>query len=412
MTTASDTPTNGPIFFSKQPILDGDRRIWGYELLGGEVRQGIFQVFPQEESAAASLSSSTYYGLQDAMARGKKILVAFDARSVVEGLPHALPAENGVLRLSVGATLPPQVREKLTVLRADGYQVAVDVTGPEVATIAATADIMIFDFGVSIPPESAWGGTATLLARNVRTLEQFHNARQLGFALFQGPFFKEPDLIPGRKLSSNEVSRLHMLKVMESRDPDLEGIAAAVKADVAVSFRLLSLLNSAAFGLSQKINSVDHAVRLLGWVHLKKWLRAVLLADMAGQADGPKELAVLSMQRGRFLELVTTEYDYWGFQPETMFLLGMFSLLDTILGMPMAAVVELLPLDSKLKDALRREPNNEHMPLFELLNCLEDGDWPALETLSARLGMDQEEVKKAYAAAMDWASLLLSSEAA
>ena len=249
-----------------------------------------------------------------------------------------------------------------------------------------------------------------LLARNVRTQEQFHTARNLGFTLFQGPFFKEPELIPGRKLSSNEVSRLHMLKVMEGRDPDLEGIAAAVKADVAVSFRLLSLLNSAAFGLSQKIGSVDHAVRLLGWVHLKKWLRAVLLADMAGQDDGPKELAILSMQRGRFLELVTTEYDYWGFNPETMFLLGMFSLLDTILGMPMAEVVELLPLDAKLKDALRRDPNNEHMPLFNLVDCLEDGDWPALEELTGRLGMDQDTVKKAYAAAMDWSGLLLTSD--
>ena len=112
MTTTSETPTHEPVFFSKQPILDGDRRIWGYELLGGEVRQGIFQVFPQEESAAASLSSSTYYGLQDAMERGKKIMVAFDAGSVVEGLPHALPAANGVLRLSVGAALPPQVQKK------------------------------------------------------------------------------------------------------------------------------------------------------------------------------------------------------------------------------------------------------------------------------------------------------------
>jgi c-di-GMP phosphodiesterase len=135
----------------------------------------------------------------------------------------------------------------------------------------------------------------------------------------------------------------------------------------------------------------------------------VLFVDMAGKDEVPQELAALSLQRGRFFELLATEYDYWGFNPSTLFLMGLFSLMDAILAIPMENVVELLPLDAKLKAALSRDPNNEYRPLFELLECLEDADWPALEALSQKLFVDLGQIKNSFTQARDWAGGFFAS---
>ncbi|MCJ2163335.1 MULTISPECIES: HDOD domain-containing protein [unclassified Pseudodesulfovibrio] len=406
MTSTSDTPSEGSLFFTKQPILDAKRRIWGYELLGGELREGIYQVFSKNESAAAGLSSSTYFGIQEAMERGKKVVVAFDEQSILEGLPRALPPSHGIVRVSAGSGCSQEVLAALQAFRGEGLEVLFGVTDTLPEAICDSGDILAFDFSNRAPAPELLRQCAgiTLLAKGVKNLESFDVAKEMGFSLFQGSFVKEPELVPDRKLSSNEISRINMLRIMESSEPDFKALSEAVKADVTVSFRLLSFMNSPFFGFTQKIESIDHAIRLLGWVKVKSWLRAVILADMSGQEEGPQELAALSLQRARFLELITTEYDYWGFNPGTLFLLGMFSLLDAILGMPMPQVVELLPLDAKLKSTLCGDPNTEHQPLFDLMECLEDARWSDLEGQIAQLGFDLAVVKNAHASARDWAS--------
>ena len=409
MTSEKTTPEQHSIFFTKQPILDAKRSIWGYELLGGEMKEGIYEVFPQQESAA-SLSSSTYLSLQEAMERGKKIMIGFDEASILSGVPHALPPSFGVVRILSDATHGPGLDVALQGLHDEGYQTVIEILPGKLppAGICNQADIFAFDLGTapleqtSLDPLRKY--QALMLARGLKTGEQFQATREMGFALFQGSFFKEPECVPGRKLGSNEVARLNLFRLVETDDPDLKAIAAAIRSDVSVSFRLLSYLNSAFFGFRHNIQSIDQAMMLLGWVKLKGWLRAVLLVDMAGKEEVPQELAALSLQRGKFLELLAMAYDYWGFQPGTLFLLGLFSLMDAVLGMPMESVVELLPLEAKLKAALRGDPNSEYHPLFELLECLEDADWPGLQARTQKLCTDLDQIKNAFAQARDWAS--------
>ncbi len=396
------------IFFSKQPILDAKRAIWGYELLGGALREGLFEVFPQQESASG-LSSSTYLGLQEAMERGKKIMVSFDETGILSGMPHALPSPSGVVRLLPGESRAPGLEEALHALQGEGYQTALeslpDTPLPE--AFYRQADIISFDLSRGKPDPALLGrmdrSPARKLARGLKTREQFLAARDMGFALFQGPFFKEPEYLQDRPLGSNEVTRLNLFRLIEGEDPDVKALAEGIRSDVSISFRLLSYLNSAWFGFRHNIQSIDQAIVILGWVKLKSWLRAVLFVDLAGKEEVPQELAAISLQRGKFLELLGTHVDYWGFDPNTLFLLGLFSLMDAILGMPMEKVVDLLPLDAKLKAALRRDPNNEYRPLFELLESLEDGDWSALDTLTQQLFLDPGLIRERFAQARDWA---------
>jgi len=402
------------LFFTKQPVLDAKRSIWGYELLGAEMKEGIYEVFPAQESAAG-LCSITYQGLQEAMKRGKKIMIGFDDSGILTGVPHALPASYGVVRVLPGTARMSGLAAALQGLRTEGYTIMLEaVPGePLSADICGQADIIGFDLSAGGPEKEmlaqARAYSALMLARGLKTTEQFQASREMGFSLFQGSFFKEPECVRDRKLGSNEITRLSLFRLMEAEDPDIKALAAAIRSDVSVSFRLLSFLNSAAFGFRQNIQSIDQAIMLLGWIKLKSWLRAVLLVDMAGKDEVPQELAALSLQRGKFFELLATAYDYWGFNPGTLFLVGLFSLMDAILALPMEEVVEMLPLDAKLKVALRRDPDSEYRPLFNLLDCLEDGDWPALETLSQQLCMDIDRIKEAFTEARGWAEGFFTS---
>jgi c-di-GMP phosphodiesterase len=161
-----------------------------------------------------------------------------------------------------------------------------------------------------------------------------------------------------RKLASNEFVRFKLLQLIESNEPDFITLSRAVLSDATISLRLLAYLNSAAFGFSQRIKSIPQAIALLGWRTVKNWLRVVLLTDMS-QSKLAHELVLLSAQRGMFLELVGRDHDFWGFAPEGMHLIGIFSLLDVLLGIPMSEVVAFCRLDSMalpLQHFLNRVP--------------------------------------------------------
>ncbi|WP_029456697.1 EAL and HDOD domain-containing protein [Solidesulfovibrio alcoholivorans] len=411
-----DAASATPFFFTKQALFDVKRKLWGYEIQGGNDACAALTCFADREHVADSLASSSYMGVQHAVERGKKVVAPFDEAGLLAKAPYALPPQHGVVK-AVGAVRSPEaVVAAARQLRADGYILALE-DGPGMAAVpelAHMADVLCFNAGNGADPrdflDRAKGRKVMLLASRVQGLEQFEALKNAGFTLFQGRFFKEPEVLAERKFTSHQMSRFQLMRLIETEDPDVDALAEAISSDVSVSFRLLSYLNSAAFGFPQKIQSIRQAIMILGSVKMRNWLRAVLLADMAQHGDMPRELAELSLQRARFLEQVATRYDYWDFNPGSLFLLGLFSLLDAILGMPMAKVTELLPLEEKLKAALRRDTQSEYEPLLELVGCIEDADWTRLEELTQNLGFDLETVKTCASEAMAWSGAFFATQ--
>jgi EAL and modified HD-GYP domain-containing signal transduction protein len=403
---AGTPDTNGgasPLLFTKHAILDDKRRIWGYEFLCGVA----------EESACLlnekGLAQSSYIGLQQAIGRGRKVLASFSEKAVVEGAPYVLPPGHGVVQVREKSPLSDATLAALEKLKADGFLLAVEFAAAQDLGRRrfGLADVICCAPGKGELPSGfmlkAKGLKARLLARGVASAEEADKLRVQGFTLFTGPFLKEAEKLPERKLTSLETSRFTLLRMIEDPEPDFEALTQAISSDVSLSFRLLSYLNAPYFGLAQKVQSIKQAVVLLGWLKLKNWLRAVLLAEMSDKAELKSELVVISVQRGRFLELMTREYDFFGFNPGTLFMLGLFSLLDTLLGMPMAEAVDYLPLDDKLKAALLRRENNEYLPLLGLVDSLEEADWDRFGQLCQKLSMDPARIKGFFAQAMAWA---------
>ncbi len=415
--TENDLPKQNAvsIAIARQPIFDDQKRLWGYELFGVGVDEMPGSGFPKEEDVALSIASSSYISLQQVLGRGNRVMINFTEKSILYHLPYAFPAELACVSINEKICQRSTILELLKGLKSDGYMLAIDqFTGtPDYDPFYRLADIFVLDAHNRRKNELA----AVLkkgrmyetdfMAQKVLDLPTFNLCMELGFSLFHGPFFKAPEKIMVRKLTSNEVSRFNLLHLIEKEPPDFGELAQAIQSDVSISFRLLSYLNSSAFGFPQKIKSIQQAISLLGWRKMKNWLRVVLLKDV-GQTTEASELVLLSAQRGKFLEIIAKEYDYWGFNPDSLMLLGIFSLIDAMLGIPMEEIVTYLPLDNKLKAALCQDPNNEYLPLLMLAKNIEEAKWDRCEELIQQLNLDTAKVKEAFQKSVNWAGRLTS----
>ncbi len=389
------------LVLGRQPIFDRRQRLWGYELFclpGGGPAAG----------ALTCLAAGSYVGLQEVSEQGRRLVIRLQEKEIFEHLPYALPPATGVLKLPATTAAEAATLQQLRQLRQDGYLLALDrYSGrPGEDAWLPLTDLLCLDSGQ--PALETLVGIArqhsvSLLATGVDDRVRLDRCRALGFDLFQGSFYKAPATVSVRSISSNQVARLRLLEILEQPDPDFAKLAETIQSDAGLTYRLLAYLNSAAFGFRQNIRSVRQAVALLGWTRTRNWLRVALLSGLSHNPE-TAELVRLAAQRGRFLEGLGERFDYWGFQPDTLQLVGLFSLLDAILGMPMADVVRLLPVEEKLKAALRQESNNEYTPWLRLSTLLEEDHLDDARELIQRLGLEEEAVLAAFRSAVAWAN--------
>ncbi len=416
--TASVETIQDSISIARQPIFDDNLRLWGYELFCVGTEAGPPAGLVGNDTIACNVAASAYLGLQQIVERGKKIVVDFNEKGILGNMPYALPPLLAVVKIAEMKNPRPELVASLARLKSDGYLVAVaGFTGsPAAAPLHCLADILGVDITerrkdeLASIMEAARAYPAMRMALRVAHSKWLDMYRDLGFGLFCGSFFKTPDEIKIRKLSSNEVARFQLLRMLEAEEPNFRKLAETIQADVSISFRLLSYLNSAAFGFPRKIKSISQAITILGWRKMKNWLRVVLLTDV-NQRKEASDLVMLSAQRAKFLELIARDHDFWGFDPDSLHLLGLFSLIDAMLGIPMTEIVTHLPIENKIKAALCGDPNNEYQPLLQLSRDFEEARWADAETMIRQLNLDETKVRTAFKRSVDWGNELAALHA-
>ncbi len=411
MTEKKTSDNLNPVTFARLPVFDAEKKLWGYELMFMSSIAGSFADSESDHRLSADTMAGTALALDHVMDQNKKVMVNFSMEDISNDLPYALPPGRTIIKISNMETLSNSDIERLAGLQKDGYRIAASFTGAANSDVFKKADIICLNIENRVLPEMidackmAQSCGADILADHVDNQIRFHICSNAGFSLFQGSFFKKPEIVPVKKVMTGAVSRFKLVGAMEKTDPDFSELAAIIQADVTISFRLLSYLNSASFGFRRKIVSIKDAITLLGWQNLKNWLRVVLLLETAENMNA-LELIHASAQSGKFLEQVGLAHDFWGFDSDSLFLLGMFSLLDALMNQPMTEIVKHLPLADKLKGALCMEDNNEYVPLLKLARYIEEADFEKSEALINQLGLDAEKVSDAYQKSLKWANTL------
>ncbi len=254
--------------------------------------------------------------------------------------------------------------------------------------------------GAPAGPLALHGPHVRFLAEKVETHEVFKEAVGLGYSYFQGYFFSKPVIISSRDVPGFKLNYLQMLQEIQLPGINFDHLEAIVKHDMALSFKLLRYINSAYFGLNNKVTSIMHAITLLGTREFKQWASLVVMASMG--SDKPDELVVHALIRGRFCESLAPMLGM-KHRSQELFLLGMFSVIDAILDRPLEEILKDLPLADEIKDALSGKPNRLRA-VFDYVLAYEKGDWDRVSELAVALGLsDESGVPAIYLHAVHWA---------
>lgn len=202
-------------------------------------------------------------------------------------------------------------------------------------------------------------GTKILLEK-IESKQEFELYHRMGGDYFQGYFLHRPYIQAGKRIKSAHQIVLQLLAELHQPNIDLYRIAELVRRDPALSYKLLNFINSAWFALPRRIDSIEQAVILLGLEQIKRW--ATLLALSSAAQAQPTELLRTALTRARMCELLAIATDHSA--PPQAFLVGLFSNLDALLGMPLTEIAKTLPLAEEVQAGLNRQG-----PLGEILNC-------------------------------------------
>ncbi|MCC6177626.1 MAG: EAL domain-containing protein [Chloroflexi bacterium] len=400
------SPSTFDLFVARQPILDRGGRVFGYELLfrsGGENRYA----FTDGDAASLAVISNSFFMLGvDTLAGGARVFVNFTRAALVGDYASVLPRNSLVVEILEDIEPDAEVYAACERLKRAGYTIALDDFVPDSPArhLVKFADIIKVDFSMHGPDMRKSLATAckrrriALVAEKVETAEDARQAHDFGYDYVQGYYFARPEVRTGRRDPAFRPFRLQLMSELCKPDPSHERIEALLRHDPALSFRLIRYLNSATFGLRSPVRSIRQAIAYLGHAGLRVWAMAMVLADAGG--DRPFELVVTSVTRGRFCEVVGRAC---GFAPATddLSLLGLFSLIDAIVNLPLDEALAGVGLPEVVRAALHGE-DNDLRAILDLARAYERADWPAVDRLLARLGLDAADVPSMYLEAVAW----------
>jgi c-di-GMP-related signal transduction protein len=235
-----------------------------------------------------------------------------------------------------------------------------------------------------------------MLAEKVETREEFAQARSAGFVYFQGYFFRRPELMQAREVPANRLNYMRLLQAVSQPELNLRDLETLIKHEASVCYRLLRYLNSAAFGIRNEVHSIRHAITLLGEREVRRWIR--LVATLTVGENACSESVSTAMTRARFCELLSNRIPHG---ESDLFLMGLLSMIDAILEMPMVSVLENIPVDHETKAVLLGGASKLR-PIYQLMLARECGDWQGTAEHAQKLGLSESEVAEEYWQAMQW----------
>jgi c-di-GMP-related signal transduction protein len=393
-------------FVARQPVLDREKRVFGYELL---FRSGVDNFFSsdQPDMASTSVMSDSFllFGI-DTITGGLRAFLNFTRNLLVQEYAFLMPPGQVVVEVLEDVKPEPEILSACAELKKRGYMIALDdfVVAGEASPLVGFADIIKIDFLTTqselrrkIVHQFQPRGIR-MLAEKVENYEHFREALDNGYEYFQGYFFCKPEILTGKDIRGLKLNYLNLLQAVSGPEPDFLELERIIKHDTSLCYKLLRYLNSAVFALHGEINSIRHALSLLGIQEVRRWTSLVALSGLL--SDKPAELMITSMVRARFCENLSRPSGQAGRSTE-LFLLGLLSMMDAFLDRPMTQILEAIPISAEIKAALLGHDNSMH-EVLSLVLAHEKGDWDLVAAVSDRLKLGEAEISRAYVECVSW----------
>ncbi|PYX34555.1 MAG: diguanylate phosphodiesterase [Acidobacteria bacterium] len=397
----------GQRYVARQPILDRTQKVFGYELLFRDGLENCFRADP-DLASRSTLDSTLLFGM-NTLCDGKKGFVNCTRDVLLKDLLTLLPSDQTVAEILETVEPGDRVIAACKRLKDAGYLIALDDFAPNDprTPLCDFADILKVDFRATKIEERAalmrqFGkGKRQMLAEKIETPLEFRQARDMGFVLFQGHFFRHPEILTAREVPANKLHHLRLLEMVCRIELDLKELEKMIKQEASICYRLLRYLNSPLFGFSLEIKSIRHAMAILGEREVRRWIRLVVTVSAAEQKCS--ELILNGLSRARFCELISGKLRTDG----DMFLMGLLSVMDSIMEVQMEVLLAQVPVDKEMKSVLLGQPSKLR-PLYQLMLAQESGEWEHSARLAVEVKLSNEEVSERWWQAMQWAQNVTS----
>ena len=391
------------VFIARQPIYDRAGDLYAYELLfrESEADQNANILDGDQASCHLILQAMTAAGL-NVLAEQQFAFINVTRNLLASGVLSTLPRQRVVLEVLENVVADEVVLQAVAQLSREGFKIALDDWVYEVnnAAFLDLADIVKLEVQNKSKEEllaqlrylSPTG--IQLLAEKIENQTQHDLCIELGFSYFQGYHLARPIICRGKTIPPNRLSLMRLVAQFQDAELNLEELQRLISLDISLSYQLLRLINSAFFGLGRKIESVRHAVNLLGTDAIRKWVTLLMLA---GINERPTVLIKEAFVRARMCELLARHTRQQS--PEKYFMVGLFSVLDQLLQIPMPEILEELPLAQDTADALL----NYEGSMGAALHCailFESGE---ITDCRCFAHLDEPHTSQLYVESLSWA---------
>ncbi len=403
-------------YLGRQPILDRNQALFGYELLFRNAPVGPANIVTDLSATAAVIAHASQLGLEKVIGDALGF-VNVDAEVLMSDIFVFLPRDKVVLEIVETMKVTPDILTRIEELASHGFKFALDdviTDSDDVLRLLPMIEYVKLD--LRDMPLSALLKLAPrfkqdkkkLLAEKVETREEFATCLDLGFDYFQGYYFAQPLVMSGRKLSPSQLAVMQLMTLVTSDADNIE-IERAVKRDVSLALNLLRLVNTPAVGARQRIDSLSQAVTVLGRRQLQRWLQIMLYAEPAKRGHSMTPLLMLATTRGRMLELLALRL-----RPnhrnvgDIAFTVGIMSLMDTLFGLPMAEIVTQIPVIDDVANALLYRTGffGELLRLSECIERIDQNEDDVMPTLR-ELEMSAEDLVDIEMSAFEWSDTVV-----
>lgn len=410
VTTAPAPADQEAIFIARQAIFDATEKVCAYQLF---IRQAgsLPEAPPATADQCARLIVDTLntFGAQTIL--GNRLgLICLPERVLHSDMVELLPRANFVLEFPATFLSTPDDEARCAQLLGQGYQLAHACTdnNSDLSQLPRVANYAIYDFAqmglqniVKLDRALKPHGLIRLV-RNINTRADFEACKAFGFDLYQGNFFATVETLASNRVDPSRARIVEIFNLVMDK-ADIGVIENAFKHDLALCYSLLCYINSVGIGMSYKVSSIQSAILLLGYDFLWRWLSLLVYAGIDLSA-AQRVLLNTAIIRGRLTELLG-KINLPEKEANALFVVGNFSLLDVLLGIPMAQALERINLPPDISSAIL-DRSGKYAPYLELALAFESNQLAQAEHLCAQLKIEPSGASRAHLAAIEWASLV------
>lgn len=402
-------------FLARQPIVDAEHRLFAYELLFRQSLASVSAQITSQLQAGVEVISNTLCLGPNWLLHGKLAFINLDEATLMSDFVCLLPPHHVVYEILETVPISPVLIARIQELRQLGYRFALDdfVCLEEYRPLLPMVDFVKLDV-LEQPPEKTaeiiahirLNFTGQFIAEKVETREMFDLCRDSGIQYFQGYYFARPENLANKTIQPGQLAVLDLMNKVRVCE-DLGEIEEPLRRNAALTLRLLRYTNSAASGLRQHVHTVRQALTQIGLKTLYRWLALLLVTATPTPTNAL--LARTAVTRGRLCELLGQSRLNREAQDE-LFMTGLFSLAEPLLGVPLTYLLEQLPMPDPIVQALVHQTGS-YAPFLKLAEASERGDFGQIARYAADIASSPEEVNLAQLQSLAWTEELASEVA-